>query len=528
MSSAKMSEAKTLFEKFEIIETLKKDSQTGVYLANHIYLNKKIILKSLDTSNLKDESILHRFKREAKILARLDHPNIIKVLDFGTYQNQFYISFEYFEGESLREFLKKKKPDLNEFEKIVNQILSGLDYAHSNKIIHRDLKPENILIDSNLKVKIADFGLALSEDDIQVTQKESIVGTPSYMSPEQIRGEELTPASDIFSLGIILFEMITGTNPFVGKDIAATINNILFLEKEILEEKLESVPEKWKNIILRCLEKSIEKRYKSTKEILIETGLEVETFHTKPESKKFELKFSTTVILTTVSILIFIIGLILFFENSRKGSSTQISQTQSPNITGTAEKNFSDETMKQSSEEQKKKDEQINQNTKNTQELREIKPSENNSTEKEGELFITCSPWADIYINDLKIETTPLKEPIKLKAGKYQLKLVHPNFPPLERTIEIQSDRVNRFDFNFYENFSYVQFQIIPWGEIKINDRNFGTTPLPKPVILKPGKQILNIYNPNFGNFIDTILTQKGETLVYRLNFNNIKNWHNN
>jgi hypothetical protein len=226
--------------------------------------------------------------------------------------------------------------------------------------------------------------------------------------------------------------------------------------------------------------------------------------------------------------LIFIIGLILFFENSRKGSSTQISQTQSPNITGTAEKNFSDETKKQSSEELKKKDEQVNQNTKNTQELREFKPSENNSTEKEGELFITCSPWADIYISDLKIETTPLKEPIKLKAGKYQLKLVHPNFPPLERTIEIQSDRVNRFDFNFYENFSYVQFQIIPWGEIKINDRNFGTTPLPKPVTLKPGKQILNIYNPNFGNFIDTILTQKGETLVYRLNFNNIKNWHNN
>jgi Serine/threonine protein kinase len=146
----------------------------------------------------------------------------------------------------LREFLKKHRPDLDEFEKIVSQILSGLDYAHFNKIIHRDLKPENILIDANLKIKIADFGLALSEDEIQVTQKESIVGTPSYMSPEQIRGEELTPASDIFSLGIILFEMITETNPFVGKDIAATINNILFLEKEILEEKLESVPEKWK------------------------------------------------------------------------------------------------------------------------------------------------------------------------------------------------------------------------------------------------------------------------------------------
>jgi len=525
-----MSERKTLFEKFEIIETLKKDSQTGVYLANHIFLNKEIILKSLNTSNLTDEIILHRFKREAKILARLDHPNIIKVLDFGTFQNQFYISFEYFEGKSLREFLKKKKLDLNEFEKIVSQILSGLDYAHSNKIIHRDLKPENILIDSNLNVKIADFGLALSEDEVQVTQKESIVGTPSYMSPEQIRGEELTPSSDIFSLGIILFEMLTGVNPFVGKDIAETINNILFFEKETILIKLESIPEKWKNIILRCLEKSIEKRYNSVKEILYESDLQAESFPIKTEKEKFELIFSTPVILSTVLILISIIALILFFENSRKDFSTQISQTQNSdiNITDTPHKSIPDKTIEQSSDDIKNKEVQNTKETKIPQKVSEINQPNIMTADSAGELFITCSPWADIYINDLKVETTPLKEPIKLKTGKYQLKLIHPNFPPIERLIEIQADKLSRLDFNFYDNFSYIQFQIIPWGEIKINDQNVGTTPLPGHVILKPGKQILNIFNPNFGSFVDTILIQKGETLVYRLNFNHIKNWHNN
>ena len=523
-----MSDKKTLFEKFEIIETLKKDSQTGVYLANHIYLNKKIILKSLDTSNLTNETILHRFRREAKILARLEHPNIIKVLDFGTYQNYFYISFEYFEGETLREFLKKHKPDLDEFEKIVSQILSGLDYAHFNKIIHRDLKPENILIDANLKIKIADFGLALSEDEIQVTQKESIVGTPSYMSPEQIRGEKLTPSSDIFSLGIILIEMLTGSNPFVGKDIATTINNILFLEKEIIEQKVENIPDKWKNIIIHCLEKSIDKRYKSVSEILSDADLQIGINQIKTNQKKFEIKFSTPVILSTVFIFFLIVGLILFFGKSNKEISNKVFQSENQKITEVPSTSISNQISEQPSKDLIEKIEQINEDSKTAQKVNENNQSDKKSIETEGELFVTCSPWADIYINDIKFETTPLKESIKLKAGNYQLKLIHPNFPPIEKTIEIQSDKTNRFDFNFYENFAYVQFHIIPWGEIKINDRNFGTTPLPKPVTLKPGKQILNIYNPNFGNFIDTILTQKGETLVYRLNFNNIKNWHNN
>ncbi|MEJ5304601.1 MAG: serine/threonine-protein kinase [Ignavibacteria bacterium] len=518
-----MSELKTLFEKFEIVETLKKDSQTGVYLANHIYLNKKIILKSLDTSNLIDQAILHRFKREAKILAQLDHPNIIKVLDFGTYQNYFYISFEYFQGESLRNFLKKKKLDLNEFETIVAQILLGLDYAHSQKIIHRDLKPDNILIDSNLKVKIADFGLALSEDEVQVTRKESIVGTPGYMSPEQIRGEELTASSDIFSLGIILFEMLIGSNPFIGKDITTTINNILFLDREVLEQKLINVPEKWSKIILRCLEKSIDNRYKSISEISNDAGLAFEKSLTSKDKTKFELKFSTPIVLSFSIILILAASVIFFIEESAKEKSKVPSLSENPIINEvpntTSDQKISEQLLKN----QKQIEDTKNEKLISTQKLNESNQTELNTVNSDGELFITCSPWADIYINDEKIETTPLQKPIKLKTGKYQLKLIHPNFPPIDQTIEIQPDKLLKLDFNFYENFGYIEFQIIPWGEVKINNKNYGTSPFQKPVILNPGKQILTFHNPKFGYFIDTIFLQKGETLMYRLNFNNVK-----
>lgn len=515
-----MSEAKTLFEKFEIIETLKKDSQTGVYLANHIYLNKKIILKSLDTSNLIDQTILHRFKREAKILARLDHPKIIKVLDFGTFQKYFYISFEYFEGESLRNFIKKHKLEYSEFENIVIQILTGLNYAHSKNIIHRDLKPENILIDSKLNIKIADFGLALSEDEIQVTQQESIVGTPGYMSPEQIRGEKLTPASDIFSLGIILFEILTGSNPFVGKDITTTINNILFLEKEIFEQKLDNAPEKWKSIILKCLEKSLEKRYKSIEEILIDTGFKIEDVQA---TKKGSFKFSKVIIVVIFFIIISVISLLLLTQQKNTSVNDGNSKSDQMNIKEIPQTSSTIQTLEEGFRASKKEKEQPAKNLSTVENTEESNSSGNESLETFGELLITCSPWADIYINDQKVETTPLKEPIKLKSGRYHLRLIHPNFPSIDTVIEIQASKINQYNFIFYENYGYVLFQVIPWGEIRINDKNYGTTPLPKPITIKPGKQILNIYNPKFGYYIDTIMVQKGETLFYRLNFNTTK-----
>ena len=140
------SESQILFDKFEIIECLKKDDQSAVYLANHIYLGKKIILKILDRNRIDDESIIERFKREAKLLAGLDHPHIIKVLDFGLYENYFYISFEYFESENLRLHINKNTFTYEKKLDLLKQLFLALHFAHSTDIIHRDIKPENILV----------------------------------------------------------------------------------------------------------------------------------------------------------------------------------------------------------------------------------------------------------------------------------------------------------------------------------------------------------------------------------------------
>src|SRR3970040_914114 len=202
---------------YKIISQLGQGGMGVLYLAEDLELNRKAVLKFLPPDMMNDPDINLRFKREAQSAGSLSHQNIVTIYDVGVHENKTFIAMEYVEGKTLRELIKSDKLTIDRITDISVQICEGLNEAHSKGITHRDIKPENILIDEKGKVKIVDFGLAKIKNVRRgITKQDSSVGTLKYMSPEQIRNQSVDHRTDIWSFGVMLYEMITGKHPFKG------------------------------------------------------------------------------------------------------------------------------------------------------------------------------------------------------------------------------------------------------------------------------------------------------------------------
>ncbi len=515
-----------LFDKFEIIEVLKKDEHAAVFLANHVYLSKKIILKVLNTQKISDHALVERFKREAKLLAKLDHPNIIKVLDFGMHKEYFYISFEYIEGMSLRNLLKTKELTLEQKEKMMIQLMRALHFAHSNQIIHRDIKPENIFIDNNLNVKLGDFGLALSSEDNFVTNPYSIVGTPSYMSPEQVRGAKLTPQSDLFSAGVVLSELFTGSNPFLKENVSLTLNEIMGFDETTINSKFETLPQHIKDILTHLLKKNINNRYNSAKEVLADLKDDIEQNQiTLNDVQNQNGNDKRKWILGLISIIIVV--LIIIYLQSDNGIVNRDNQSVDP-ATQKSELQNGNGTKPLNSDNQLPLEDQINNDnigepllTDTTQINNDtsVNNQETPAVIRYGSFYVATIPSAEIYVDGEKIETTPMSRPISLTEGDHTLKLVSLNkdYPIYTSIINIKRNEITRFNLLFDSLLGYINCDVRPFGSIYVNNDYKGETPPPLKLIrVKPGPTRLTIKNPNFKE-IDTLFNiNKGDTLNFR------------
>ncbi len=496
-----------LFDKFEIIDCLKKDGQAAVYLANHIYLGKKIILKTLDTSDLPDNTILERFKREAKILARLSNENIIKVLDFGTFKNFFYISFEHFESVTLRDVIKNNSLTNEQKIYLLTQLLKALAVAHQNKIIHRDIKPENILVNSNLELKIADFGLALVVNETNITNSSSIVGTPGYMAPEQIHGDK-TRQTDLFSTGLVAYELFTGSNPILGKDITATINNILNFNEDILAENLDKLPQTAHDSIKCMLRKNLELRAKTAEEVLNYLG--VESGNTKiPESAKIKFNRKKLYIFSAAIFLFIVAGAFILLKTNISLSGQKNSAQSNTNLVTPYSGN--DDLIF----------DEGNSVINNTADIkRDIRPENKAAKVLEtvkGDLSINCYPWASVYIDKKKIDITPLN--VSLSAGRHVVELFHPNYPPIYKRIFIAAGDSEAIKVNFDDITGKLECNIYPWGDVYINNKFIGTTPLRKPVVLMPGTYRVTVKNKDFKTITKKVTITAQKTNIIDVNF---------
>ena len=255
-------------DRYEIIRILGEGGMANVYLAQDTILNRKVAVKVLRGDLANDEKFVRRFQREALSASSLSHPNIVEMYDVGEDDGNFYIVMEYIEGRNLKQLIKRRtKLSLPEVIDIMKQLTDGIACAHDSFIIHRDIKPQNMLILDNGLVKITDFGIAVALNSTQLTQTNSVMGSVHYLPPEQAAGKGATFKSDIYSLGILMYELITGKLPFKGENAVEIALKQIKEPIPSIREFGETIPQSVENIILRACAKNPKNRYDTVRDM---------------------------------------------------------------------------------------------------------------------------------------------------------------------------------------------------------------------------------------------------------------------
>lgn len=537
-------------------------------------LQRKVFLKLLKPQ-IKDHRVWYtRFQREAQICAKLKNPHIVDVFTMGEKESFTYMAMEFVEGFSLKDLLDREKalsPAIS-FE-ITRQVLLALQFAHQHGIIHRDIKPGNILIDIYGDVRLTDFGLAYLGEENSLTQQGAILGTPAYMSPEQITGETLTQASDFFSLGVTLFEMLTGNKAFAGDNYSACMQKILNHNPPSPSTFNQIISSDQENIVLKLIHKNPAQRPANAHDILdqfktINIGenilssnvknniaLLIKTYHSShPEIEKSSMNSKTTGpegnqnseksifrkwfspaigIVAAIFLLIFI--LYLPPEEKTPHAVTPPFPEEIDTLSNTSSESDSKSDMDFSENKKLPNPEQpfsqdsslkLENNIKKQADL-SFKIADEENKNKSGENLVRFAdwhlnihPWAKITLDGNMVDSMVITKKITLSPGKHQLILSHPEFAPKIFNLEAVPGEVKKIDYSFLQEAGYLSVEVRPWADIYIDGKHIDSTPLDRLILLSQGEHMLELRNPYYDTFRKILNIAAGDTLHLRQRLN--------
>ena len=333
-------------ERYEITQLLGEGGMSYVYKAIDKQLQRTVAIKTLKPNYVEQEKFVERFKREAQTAANLNHPNIVQIFDWGIGDEPFFV-MEYIEGNTLTSIIANKKiVSMNDILFIGAQVASGLQAAHSQGLVHRDIKPGNIMITPQGKVKVTDFGIvSLQNEESDITKTGSILGTASYISPEQAQGKPVSKESDLYSLGTVLYELITGRPPFEGDTPIATATKHITDKPEKLSTFRGNIPKGVENAVLKLLHKYPKDRFKNAEDlraILLQQKNQLQALQTQENlvdltSPKIKYRFTLPALIISLSIVVgTILTLTSIFDGLPVDGGTQVI-VEVPDLTGSSQ-----------------------------------------------------------------------------------------------------------------------------------------------------------------------------------------------
>ena len=333
-------------ERYEITQLLGEGGMSYVYKAIDKQLQRTVAIKTLKPNYVEQEKFVERFKREAQTAANLNHPNIVQIFDWGIGDEPFFV-MEYIEGNTLTSIIANKRTiSMNDILFIGAQVSSGLQAAHSKGLVHRDIKPGNIMITPEGKVKVTDFGIvSLQNEESDITKTGSILGTASYISPEQAQGKPVSKESDLYSLGTVLYELITGRPPFEGDTPIATATKHITDKPEKLSTYRASIPKGIENAVLKLLHKYPKDRFKNAEDlraVLLQQKTQLQAIQTQENlvdltSPKIKYRFTLPALIISLSIVVGTIWtLTRIFDGLPVDGGTQI-VVEVPDLTGSSQ-----------------------------------------------------------------------------------------------------------------------------------------------------------------------------------------------
>jgi len=335
----------TFAGRYQIIQELGRGGMGVVYKAQDTKLKRTVALKFLPPELTHISEVKDRFIREAQAAAALDHPNICTVYEFDEAEEKTFISMAYVEGQSLKKKIESGPFELDEALRIATQAAEGLQEAHKKGVVHRDIKSANIMVDERGQAKIMDFGLAKVTGTTLVTKEGMTMGTIAYMSPEQARGEKVNHRTDIWSFGVVLYEMFGGQLPFMGEHDQAVVYSILNKKPKPITELRSEIPVSIGQVVDKALEKNPDKRYQQIDELLddlksISAGIVPEEIKARLRKEKLRKRKRAILYAGAVGLVIVIAVLALTLFTGRAEAIDSIAVLPLENLTGDTEKEF--------------------------------------------------------------------------------------------------------------------------------------------------------------------------------------------